>query len=87
VNIPFLALHNRGFSAIFWGCHSKDFLPSIECATLHAVVFMQGIYGFTVVDNSYGGLVRSRSFCTSAVEVATAAVRVCRHIVDRGGFS
>jgi hypothetical protein len=49
----------------------------MECAALQAVVFLQGIYRFTVVDYSYGGLVRSQSLCTSAVEVAAAAVRVC----------
>jgi hypothetical protein len=86
VNIPLSAFPNYGYGIIFRGCHANNCLVSLECATLQSVVFLQSIYGFTIIDYSYGGLVRSRSLYSAAVEVATAALRACRRVVDQGAF-
>jgi hypothetical protein len=43
------------------------------------------VYGITVLDYSYGGMVLYRSLASSAIETASS-IRVCQHFVNKGTY-
>jgi hypothetical protein len=79
VYIPFSSFPGYGFTRIFWGCHLNECLAHLDCAALQAVLFLQHIYGFTVFDYSYGGMVLYQSLASSAIETASNIVHLGRH--------
>jgi hypothetical protein len=87
MHTPFSSFPGYGCTRIFWGCHLNECLAHFDCAALQVVLFLQRIYGFTVFDYSYGGMVLYRSLASSAIETASNIVHLCRHFVDEGSYA
>lgn len=72
---------------IFWDCSVLGCLEKFECASLQAVIFLQRIYGFIVVDYGYYGMLAYRTLGSVAANLAAEVIGCCRDAASCGDLS
>lgn len=68
----------------FWSQASVD-LSIYENAAFQAICFLQGVYGFVVLDYNYKSMSTYRELARSAVVLAASLVRSTMHVARADG--
>lgn len=67
----------------FWAPRDLSAHDGYQQAAFQAVVFLQGRYGFWVLDYSFRGIVLCRRVTHLALSIATRALGLARFVVDQ----
>lgn len=81
IELPTLFRHDRGRRVFFWSSSDSVSLGLFEDAAFQALVFLQDLYGFTIVDYSYQTMLRQREFMQHLFRVANRGVQLARVVI------
>jgi hypothetical protein len=82
IELPALFAYDRGRRFFFWSSLDSVSLGAFEDAAFQALVFLQDLYGFTIVDYSYQTMDRHRQFMRQLFRIANQGVQLARIVID-----
>ena len=84
LELPSDGMDTVGERKFFWGVAWCGYLDSYDQASMEAIRFLQGVYGFVIRDFNYDAMLVYRDSMRAAVVVAASAVR-CVAQLEREG--
>lgn len=81
IELPLLFPHDMPRRFFFWSSVHSDSSHTYEDAAFQAINFLQGLYGFSIVDYSYQVMIRHCDFVRRLFSVANHGAQLARVVI------
>ncbi|KAG0514723.1 hypothetical protein BDA96_10G217900, partial [Sorghum bicolor] len=82
VELPGLCCRFNSRTLFFWASSGMERSAAYEAAALQALLVLQDIFGFVILDYSVHGLILYRSLAQSLLPVANRGVQLARFVIN-----